>query len=67
MLIALFKAMSRAAEPCVPDDGRGPVPLDPQLLHEVVGGFGDDGSPKGRWSPIEPTNEDDIASPKGRW
>lgn len=68
MFTALFNALSRAAEPSAPDNAHGPVPLDPQLLQVVVGGYGqDDGSPKGRWSPMEPSSDDDISSPKGRW
>jgi hypothetical protein len=68
MLTALFNSFGRTAEPSAQTDRPGPLPLDPQLLEAVVGGLGEgDGSPKGRWSPIEPTSEDDASSPKGRW
>jgi hypothetical protein len=38
---------------------RGPVPIDPGLLHLVSGG-----GPKGTWSQIEPAI---LQGPKGSW
>jgi hypothetical protein len=61
---------SSSIVPTAPEQAprRGPVPLAPELLVHVSGGQGEDGAPRGRWSPIEDlASAEDEAAPRGRW
>jgi hypothetical protein len=61
---------SSSIAPSTPEQAprRGPVPLAPELLMHVSGGQGEDGAPRGRWSPIEElTGAGEDGAPRGRW
>jgi hypothetical protein len=47
---------------------RGPVALDPALLHHVVGGTDEEAAPNGRWLVLGEGDAGSVESaPNGRW